>query len=146
MNSLILILAMSVNAGPANSYMTGYNKALKENKMLFVWRGCKDDYIVKKFPNAVHLFDPDMKGIKHDFPNKGVIVASPHTKTDLKIDIQTSQIGELADKLLMPKLESKSQPVASLKPKRIIENGYYYDLYPNGSKVPCTQCNQARLK
>lgn len=148
MLTALLVAALTLNAPPKLTYMEGYNKAVKEQKELFVWRGVKDDYIVNKFPNAIHVFDPDLSKIKHDFPNKGVIVASPYTKTDLKIDIQTSQIGELADKLasksLLPR-ESvgplKSEPLTK---KRVIRNGLYYDLYSNGTLVPCSSCNAGR--
>lgn len=137
---LLLTVLSTSTADPAKlTYMEGYNKAIKENKQLFVWRGVKDDYLISKFSKAIHVFNPDLSKIKHDFPNVGVIVASPYTKTQLKIDIQTSQIGELADKLA-----SKRESVEPLTKKRVVRNGLFYDLYSNGTLVPCSSCNSGR--
>lgn len=145
MLTALLVVTLTLNANPPKlTYAEAYNKAIKEQKELFVWRGLKDDYIVNKFPKAIHIFDPDLSRVKHDFPSKGVIVASPYTKSELKIDIQTSQIGELADKLA-----SKRESVGALKSepltkKRVVRNGLFYDLYSNGTLVPCSSCNQGR--
>lgn len=153
MLSVLLIVTLTLNADPKSlTYTEACNKAIKEGKELFVWRGVKDDYLVNKHKNAIHIFDPDLSKVKHDFPRVGVIVASPYTKTDLKIDIQTSQIGELADKLasksLLPResvgpltASPKSQPLTK---KRVISGGLYYDLYSNGQMIPCTACNAGR--
>lgn len=100
----LTVLLVSMSAAPQPSYMEAYKQAVKENKQLFVWRGLKDDYVVNKYKNAIHVFDPDMKGIKNTFPAKGVIVAVPNKAKGLDIQIETTQIGELCDKLTAPKV------------------------------------------
>lgn len=128
---MMLFLMLTLAQPPKMTYMEGYDKAIKEQKKLFVWRGIKDDYVIAKNKDAVHVFDPDLKaeGVPDTFIiKKGVIVCSPDPKVKLRVDVQTADVNKINE----------------TKPKRIVENVKFYDLFPNGTKIPCQQCNQGR--
>ena len=97
MLSLLLVTSMAMAA--PNDYYTASAIAIKEKKMLFVWRGIKDDYIIKRYPNAVHCFDPS--GLERvNLIRKGVIVSLPNDNNVLVVKIETESIGELVFKLI----------------------------------------------